>query len=587
MNYYETEINEYIHQKEVNGAILLSGKWGCGKTYIANSIINQINENDNDYIAIIVSLFGVNDIEQIDKKVKENVFNKIFRDKLNGIESVKNRIKPLFNTIKDIHPAFSGINTALSINIYDLINVEKVIKIPGKEAQLKEIVIFFDDIERTGIEIKDMLGKINEYSEGKKIKCILIADEDKIIQTEYSEFKEKLISRTVKINIDSCNIVETIVDSYNSDCESYKIFLKESKHQITDIFENSNSSNIRTLKTIFIDFERIYKLSNTINLPNNSIKELLCYFSILKFEYSLGNVNRDENYGYIHSNSKLKNKYLFFEKSNIEINSIQRWVYEGEWNKDNVISELCQKYGMHNISSEESFLYRYFWDLNQSIIDSAFPILLNKAYTGELSCSEYIKFLERIADLENLGIELKKIDYSKINSALIKKENDIKLGIIKDTFSQSFIHNAKERLSTESNEIYNTLEKLNERIPYYENRNYILEQFKNNEIINEYGIKGRAIVSFDKELMNEFFDKYIGSSNGQKVEIIRLLIKMNFNYSDISGEKEIKETITNLNIMVEKLKEYYAKETDLFSKAITNNTVDELTNLCERLSKKL
>lgn len=587
MNFYETEICEYIHQKEVNGAVLLSGKWGCGKTYIANNIINQINENEGDYIAIIVSLFGISDIEKIDKKIKEKIFNKFFNDKLNGIENVKNKIKPFLNNIKDVHPILGGINAALTVNIYDLINVEKIIKIPGKETSKKELIIFFDDMERTGIEIRDLLGKINEYSEGKKIKCILIADEDKIIQTEYSEFKEKLISRTVKINIDSCNIVETIVDSYNSDCESYKIFLKESKHQITDIFENSNSSNIRTLKTIFIDFERIYKLSNTINLPDNSIKELLCYFSILKFEYSLGNVNRDENYGYIHSNSELKNKYLFFEKSNIEINSIQRWVYEGEWNKDNVISELCQKYGMRNISSEESFLYQYFWDLNQSIIDSAFPTLLNKAYSSELTCSEYMIFLERIADLEKVEIKLPGIDYSRIRRALIQKENDIKFGMIKDTFSQNFIHNAKERLSTEANEIYNTLEKLNERIPYYENRNYILEQLKNNEIINEYGIKGKTIVSFDEELMNEFFDRFVFISNGQKVEIIRSLIKINFDYENISGEKEIKETITNLKIMVKKLNEYYVKEADSFSKAITNNAIDELTKLSESLSKKL
>ena len=48
MSYYENEIKDFIYQKETNGAILLSGKWGCGKTYIANEIIDQINTDDKN-----------------------------------------------------------------------------------------------------------------------------------------------------------------------------------------------------------------------------------------------------------------------------------------------------------------------------------------------------------------------------------------------------------------------------------------------------------------------------------------------------------------------------------------------------------
>lgn len=64
-----------------------------------------------------------------------------------------------------------------------------------------------------------------------------------------------------------------------------------------------------------------------------------------------------------------------------------------------------------------------------------------------------------------------------------------------------------------------------------------------------------------------------------------MLININFNYENISGEKEIKETITKLKIMIEKLNEYYAKETDSFSRAITNNAIDKLTKLSESLLK--
>ena len=39
-----------------------------------------------------------------------------------------------------------------------------------------------------------MLGTINNYCENKKIKTILIADENHIDEEAYKEFKEKVIS---------------------------------------------------------------------------------------------------------------------------------------------------------------------------------------------------------------------------------------------------------------------------------------------------------------------------------------------------------------------------------------------------------
>lgn len=588
MSYYENEIKEYIYQKETNGAILLSGKWGCGKTYIANEIIDQINTDDKNKIAIIISLFGVTNVEQIDKKIKEKVFFGIYGDKLSKVNKNKHYAKTIVNIIKDLHPVLSGLDAALAINIYDYINIEKTIKIPlEKETNEKELIIFFDDIERAGIEIQDLFGKINEYLEGKKIKCVFIADEDKITANKYSDFKEKLISRTIKINIDIYNTVENIINTYNSDNKSYIVFLKDSISEISEVFENSESSNIRTLKSILIDFERIYELCSELELSDNIVRELLYYLSILKFEYNLGNIKKDEKYGYIYSNSELKNKYTFLEDNRINLYSLQKWIYEGEWNKREILNEISQKYSAKNISVEERFLYQYFWNLDQSVIDFAFPKLLDKAYNGELSCNEYIIFLERTSELSDLGIKLLPIDYSKIEEAVLDKENKIKLNKATENISNHFIHNAQSRLSKEAYEVYNSIEKLNERIPYYNNRNLILKQLESNAPIREYGISGKALVSFDEELMNKFYSKFICISNGQKTELMRSLIKINFDYSEISGTEEMQETITNLKVMIAKLEDFYANETDTFTKAITKSSIDEITKIHKNLSKKI
>lgn len=42
------------------------------------------------------------------------------------------------------------------------------------------MVLFFDDFERSKLDRIELMGVINEYSENRKVKVIIIADEEKI-----------------------------------------------------------------------------------------------------------------------------------------------------------------------------------------------------------------------------------------------------------------------------------------------------------------------------------------------------------------------------------------------------------------------
>ena len=66
------EIMNYINQKSHNGALLVTGKWGCGKTYLIRNIITEINKGE-EYLGIGISLFGVDTIKELHKRVKEAV----------------------------------------------------------------------------------------------------------------------------------------------------------------------------------------------------------------------------------------------------------------------------------------------------------------------------------------------------------------------------------------------------------------------------------------------------------------------------------------------------------------------------------
>lgn len=71
------EIIDFISAKENNGALLITGQWGCGKSYLVKHISEELNKTEEYYIAVI-SLFGIQNVATLNHCVKE-AYNKIFR----------------------------------------------------------------------------------------------------------------------------------------------------------------------------------------------------------------------------------------------------------------------------------------------------------------------------------------------------------------------------------------------------------------------------------------------------------------------------------------------------------------------------
>ena len=42
----KNEIMDFINSEENNGALLITGSWGCGKTYLVKTIINEISKEN-------------------------------------------------------------------------------------------------------------------------------------------------------------------------------------------------------------------------------------------------------------------------------------------------------------------------------------------------------------------------------------------------------------------------------------------------------------------------------------------------------------------------------------------------------------
>lgn len=184
------EIENYIEEQEPNGALLVTGKWGSGKTYLIHQVESKLNR-EQEYLMAVVSLFGIEDTNILTKKVKEAVayakaFNKVENAGKRYITKGVNIAKQLSAKAEAFGELFGAgqitkmaksANMLLSIDIYDFLSVEKKVccVVEGEDKPVeKELILVFDDFERCKIGIINLLGIINTYVEDKKIKTIAL-----------------------------------------------------------------------------------------------------------------------------------------------------------------------------------------------------------------------------------------------------------------------------------------------------------------------------------------------------------------------------------------------------------------------------
>ena len=65
------ELTLYINSPEISGALLLTGKWGCGKTYLINQFKEKVDQNK--FAIIVLSLFGIDSTSMLTSKIREQV----------------------------------------------------------------------------------------------------------------------------------------------------------------------------------------------------------------------------------------------------------------------------------------------------------------------------------------------------------------------------------------------------------------------------------------------------------------------------------------------------------------------------------
>lgn len=554
------EIRDYIFKKELTGAILLTGEWGCGKSYLVKEIAKEINDSKTAAVATI-SLFGLDSIAAINQRVKEEylnfmlgTFGKLAKKISKGLTTVAKDGLAVAHTAADglpgLNAASQGLSAVMNYDVFGYISVKNTV---GKKDHERQFVIIFDDLERCDIEPKKLLGAINEYVENKQIKTIIVAEEKKVSK-EYKEYKEKLISRTLKMRADYEALIGSIIMNYSETCNGYKQFLQENKALVFQSFSESKTNNLRIVKCILADFERVYDTWDKTGIPTDNLKWALYTFACDTFVEKTQAVSNKKQ-------EKTKVSFLLDErhdqyrnkgKNNSSFGSLYQWISEGIWDEAKFVKELesKQKKKERQYDPVDNFISGYFWNLQQKDIDEGLPKAMERAYAGSLSANELIWLLSRIHSLKEFGITLPcEIDYQKMEAGLDNRIEEIKRGLIEEPRRTTFAE--RSQLDSDAYSFYIRVESLDNCMLAWKNREAAYAFLRGEGMPPEY----LPIESFDNDFLQYFEEQYTKASNGDKRDYGRFLMHWTFDDNQFSSEKDKAITATNFQRLISWIEE--------------------------------
>lgn len=595
----KNEIIEFINAEESNGALLITGQWGCGKSYLVKRIVKDLDEK-GQYAIAVVSLFGVDSIASLNATVRNaylefcsNVFGKKAQKVFGIIKKVANESAKITAAAMPESVAASavsmGVSSALSFNPLSFISVKNTVR-QGK--QERKFALVFDDFERSNIEVKDLLGAINEYSENKNIKTILIADEEKIEDVGYEDFKEKVVSRTLRMSSNYQDIINSIVDGYKTDNEAYKTFLVENMECIVGAFTHSGYSNLRTLKSCIIDFERIYAAWSQSGVSLDDIESIFYKFCVITYETKKGLYQKGP-YGMYTLISKateekardaetkeIRGKYLDGAFDHIP-NSIAKWVVFGDWDEHTFVSELKRYYNTEELSNEDRFIRYRIWDLEQDDINIGLVALLGRAYKGEASRDELIALLQKVHILKEYGVPLPcEVDYRRIDAGFEQRKEKIKNGALQEPAKYTFTEDSQ--IDSEARFLNKKIEDMDNQIFAWENRREFVNYLKRQHI-SRYSLKNKCLESLDDDLCQLFWERYISATNGDRRELCWALLSMDYDSIVFSTPEDIQITIRNMGVLISKLQALPVTDSNVIGSAINKAFIENIEKKIEEL----
>lgn len=266
-------LNGYMLNPDPQYAVLLKGKWGCGKTHFINHWIDTYQKQeaeDKVLEPVYVSLYGLSETKQITTAINRVLYPILYGK---AAKAGKTFLKFMSAIVLkcDVDWNKDG-NSDFSMDLgLDALSIFK-----SEDEQVKKgNLLIFDDLERCDIPMKKLLGYLNFFVEQCNCHLIVIGDEDKIAEGEnkkiFGEFKEKTIGREFEIATDIHSALDTFVNQTPKND-----FVVGHQEQIEKFFAMTECDNLRILRQALWDFSR-FEESMTDFLGDSRYEDIMIH----------------------------------------------------------------------------------------------------------------------------------------------------------------------------------------------------------------------------------------------------------------------------------------------------------------------
>ena len=245
----EKKVVGYLKDTLSNGkVIMLSGKWGSGKTHFWKNIIEKDLiefQTKKQKAYVYTSLYGNTSIN----KIEDNIYAQSYLCAIGG----ENYVLKGYKTFKDFGKRFGSFCSLLDIS--KLIDgVDEIQKNNIKNSALlyleKGGIVCFDDFERKSkdIDLNDLFGFISHLAIDLNCKVVIILNDDVFEGEEkkiFSNVKEKSVSKFLKYEPSIRDLFKSIIFEKNSEVKFKYSILRKHLKIILNTIEKTQELNAR------------------------------------------------------------------------------------------------------------------------------------------------------------------------------------------------------------------------------------------------------------------------------------------------------------------------------------------------------
>lgn len=429
-------LDKYKDDPDPQYAVLLDGKWGCGKTFFIKNWLDTFQtENEDELAPMYVSLFGVQTVKQINDTINSLLFpfmnSKVYKIGKTITKMVASAALR-FNVDYDGDKKSDGTVDFKLDPLMDLLNDKK------EELKGRRIIIF-DDLERANIGVNELYGYINRFVEHNRFKVIVVCNSTEITDIEtFNRFREKVICRTFEIRSD----IDAAINSFANEIPT-SYFVQHHISAIKEAFKLTGYSNLRVLRQCIRDFNQIFQGIHIDNVNPYQDKELfhfLIRFVVLYSEMSTSNKDIIANWRQKYAQALASDKPEMLEL-NRRISAIQQ-KYQPleikygmnifrEINDITLIPDYCLKgldlAGYLNVklvpTERDSWdcLYQYY-EMNNEDFERQYAMTESAVLNGSIrNYQDYLKAISILIELSDLGIKEMNCKVFETSKAYVEK----------------------------------------------------------------------------------------------------------------------------------------------------------------------